>query len=211
MTSTCLSKSTTVDQSAVQRPDVTMEELADDRHDQDPAGMSTARRLFCAYFMGQEFQTPYFQDAIMNAIVQFFRPDQTIPPTLVDEVYSRPNPGLAGLKEFLVEYYIWACIPPSKSELPRLCVSSALSKSQIPPLSRYPQAFRTGVNITHQNMRTEVLDEVNPLSRPREKKYKDTEIDFSNLNTFLRNAEGGMLRCRYHQHIHVNLCLNLMV
>jgi hypothetical protein len=129
----------------------------------------------------------------------------------VDEVYSCSNPGLAGLKKFLVDYCIWSCMSPSKSELPRLCVSSPLSKSQILPLSRYPQAFRTGVNITHQNMRTEVLEAVNPLSRPRETEYKDTEIDFSNSNTFLRNAKGGMQRCRYHQHTHVDLCLNLMV
>jgi hypothetical protein len=60
-------------------------------------------------------------------------------------------------------------------------------------------------------MRTEVREEVNTLSRPREKEYKDTGIDFSNLNTFIRNAKGGMLRCCYNQHIHVDLCLNLMV
>jgi hypothetical protein len=72
--------------------------------------------------MGQDLQTPYFQDAIMNVIVQFFRLDQTIPPTLVDEVYGRSNPGLAGLKKFLVDYYIWSCMPPSTPGLPRLCV-----------------------------------------------------------------------------------------
>jgi hypothetical protein len=211
MTSTCRLQSATVDQFAVHRLDVTPEELAHDGHDQDPTVMSTARRFFCAYFMGHDLQTPYFQDAIMNAIVQFFRPDQPTPSTLVDEVYSRSNSGLAGLKKFLVDYYIWSCMPPSTPGLPRMCVSSGLSESQIPPLSCYPLAFRTGVTITHQNMRTEVLKEVNPLSKPHEKEYKDTEIDFSNLNTFLRNAKGGMLRCRYHQHNHVDLCLNLMV
>jgi hypothetical protein len=211
MTSTCLSKSTTVDQSAVHRPDVTMEEPADDRHDQDPAAMSMARRLFCAYFIGQDLQTPYFQDTIMNAIVQFFRPDQKIPPTLVDEAYSRSNPGLVGLKKFLVDYYIWSCMHPSTPGLPRLCVSSGLSESQILPLSCYLRAFHTGVTITHQSMRTEALKEANVLSRPREKEHKDTEIDFSNLNTFIRNAKEGMIRCHYHQHTHVDLCLNLMV
>jgi hypothetical protein len=129
----------------------------------------------------------------------------------VDEVYSRSNPDLAGLKKFLVDYYIWSCMPPSKPGLSRLCVSSGLSKSQIPPLSCYPLAFRTGVIITHQNIRTKFREEAKNLSRPREKEYKDTKIDLSNLNTFIRNAKGGMLRCRYHQHTHVDLCLNLMV
>jgi hypothetical protein len=204
-------KTATVSRSAVYCPDVTMEKLADAGYDKDPAAMSTARKLFCAYFMGQDLRTPYFQDAIMNTIIQLFHPDQPIPPALVEEVYHRSHPGLAGLKKFLVDYYIWACIPHSKTEPPRLCISSGLSKSSIPSLSHYPHAFRTGVTITHQNMRTEVPAEPNPLSRLREKQYKDTEIDFSNLETFLRNAKGGALRCRYHQHTHVDLCFNLMV
>ena len=211
MSSNRLSKHVPDNQPAAYRPDVTMEKLADTRYDNNPVAMSTARKLFAAYFMGQDLQTPYFQDAIMNTIIQLFRPNQPIPPSLVEEVYRRANPGLAGFKKFLVDYYIWACIPPSKSALPRLCMSSGLLKSSIPPLSRYPEAFRTGVTITHQNIHKQITAETNPLSRPREKQYKDTEIDFSNLDMFLRNGKGGMLRCRYHQHTHVDLCFNLMV
>jgi hypothetical protein len=199
-----------IGQSAAYPPDVTMEMLADATNDQDTAAMSAARRLFCAYFMGQDIGALYFQDAVMNTIIRLFQPGQLIPTALIDEAYLRSSTGLAGLRKFLVDYYVWGCLPPPMSELPRLCLIHGLPKSQIPPLSEYPYAFRTGVETTHENVRTDIPARTHALSKPRQKEYLDTEIDFSNLDSFMRNAKGGALRCRYHQHTNVDVCFNLM-
>lgn len=148
----------------------------------------------------------------MNAITRYFRADSAPPVAFVNEVYTRTFRAatiLSGLKRFLVDYYVWACLPNGNETLPRICRVTRTTASQVPPLYAYPQPFIQHVTTTLSDISAKVV--IDPKDPRQRTESKDAVVDFVNLEAFLCNARQGRLKCRYHQHTSQGLCFNLIV
>ncbi|KAF1938452.1 hypothetical protein EJ02DRAFT_21768 [Clathrospora elynae] len=176
-------------------PKITMITLSDPRLDHDKAKIRPARQLLHAYIMAQSMGAKHFQDAIMNAIVKFFRVDGFPLPAFVFDVYRRCAPGPCGLKKLIVDYYIW--------------IDSTEHRKALPPLHTYLREFGQDATEVFAAIKTfMVIDRRDPLQR---QESLDVVVNFNKLETFLRDERGARLRCRYHEHTRHQMCFSLIV
>jgi len=175
--------------------DIAMGQLSNASFDDQPDSMPVARRLLFAYILGQKLGTPHFQDAIMNAIVKFFRPDGPPSPAFIAWLYENCITGRPlGLKKFFVDFYNWA---------------RSVGADRLPELNEYIPAFQDDANRAAAN--TNELVQIDPKDPLERKEQADVIIDFRHLQTVLCNDRQGRLKCRYHHHKAGNMCFHLIV
>lgn len=206
----------------VHHPEITMLTMSDESLDNDPSTTGESRRLVFAYFLGQNIGDVHFQDAIMNTIIKYFRANHPPPVSFVTNVYQNSAIGrVSGLQKFLIDYYIWACVPPEEGRLPYICDFANVDPSQVPPLSAYPAAFRQQVTATLKDNVTQDIVDPGALLRPQvpvvawalinRTEPRGAVVDFAGLQAFLCNARQGTLKCRYHHHSRNQPCHNMLV